>query len=350
MKSEERHQLQENELSAILYRYGIALRPYVPFVLGGLAVIFVVATIVTVMARSQQRTVDDAWDEFFAAEDAGQFEIVAERYAGTPVVAYAKLRVADFEYEEGLSQLFGDRAAATSKLEDALSLYQGLAGLGSSHPEVARQAGFGIGMTYETLGDLEKAKSAYEQVVSRYPGSEEAFLSGMRLERIETPTAKEFYAEFASYEPKEPSTELPPDASIPLPPMTSETPAPPLPSSTEKAKDDAKVPSPKTPAKESSKTPAKESPKTPAKESSKTPAKESPKTPAKEASKTPAKESPKTPAKEASKTPAKESPKTPAKQTPEPKGKAAAPKTDAKPTAPAKEKADAKGDAGKAGE
>ncbi|MGL5095933.1 MAG: tetratricopeptide repeat protein [Planctomycetia bacterium] len=162
----------------------------------------------------------DSWREFFAAANPGQFEVVAERYAGTPAGRYALLRVADMKYKTAIDGLLNDRSAAVDELKEASKIYEQLADDPVAEPLVRRQAMLTVGLALESQSAIDKAVPVYERVKAEFAGSPEAARAEMRLKALAAPEARAFYNQLAKYEPPTPSSDLPdPTSGFPaLPP------------------------------------------------------------------------------------------------------------------------------------
>lgn len=258
MKSEERHQLEQNELADGVARLIQTVRPYLAYVF--IAALAIIGAVVgyTYWTSAQARAEEEAWREFMAATDETQFETLISRYPNSKAVPYARLRVADYKFEQGRKALLNNHAKAIALLDQAVKIYDELAQ--AAPVDVKEQALFCMGMAIESKSAVSEAKGVYERVVSNFPGSEWAMRAQSRIQQLDTPQAKEFYAALTNYKPITASTDLPPldkDAGPPpappgvTPPQTpTDIPAPPDEPGPEKAasapKTEAAEPAPDT--------------------------------------------------------------------------------------------------------
>ncbi|MFO0948043.1 MAG: hypothetical protein U1D30_19325 [Planctomycetota bacterium] len=235
MKSEERHQLEQNELADWVLRLVGIVRPYLLYMFVAAVVVVGVLIGLSIQSNAKQQTQQDAWREFFTAQDAAQFEVLLSRYPDSLAAPYTRLRIADLKFDEGKKSLITNRAKALSLFDESIKFYEELTKNSSTPSDVKQQAQFGVGLALESKGALEEAKKAYEVVVTEFSGSEYALRAQNRIKQIETPSAKEFYAALADYKPIGANTDLPPledNNAIPVPPPTTPGAAPTTPEPT----------------------------------------------------------------------------------------------------------------------
>lgn len=269
MKSEERHQLEQNELADWVIRLVALLRPYLIYIFVAAIVLVGVLIGLSIQSNAHLQAQQDAWREFFQAADSAQFEVLLSRYPKSAAAPYTRLRIGDLKFDEGKKILITNRTRALSLFDEAIKFYEELTQNSATPSDVRQQALFGIGLVQESKGALEEAKKAYESVVTEYAGSEFALRAQNRIQQLDTPSAKEFYAALSDYKPIGASTDLPPlddETPIPAPPPVTRDAAPPA------ASDKEEIPAPpkeepEAPPKEEAASPAKE-PEEPAKDES----------------------------------------------------------------------------------
>jgi len=118
----------------------------------------------------------------------------------------------------GISSLFNDREEAKTQLADALRLYTEVADT-SKETLVSSRAHFGMARTYESMGETEKAVSAYNRVVDIRESEAMVTAAKHRIEHLKSPITEEFFAWFnkQDFRPADPSVPptLPGGASLP---------------------------------------------------------------------------------------------------------------------------------------
>ncbi len=209
MKSERRHELQENELADWLDSTIEKVTPHLKTI-GGvillLAVCFGAYVIWTNRAAADQSA---AWDSFYAAagsENASEEMLrLADAQPAAPAGLWARIYVADGALAEGVQNLFTDRAVAKTKLKEAVTAYGQVAenATGKYEPLVER-ALYGQAKAYEALGeksDVDEAVKLYKRIKEEFPGTVLAGDADARITILESPAAKGFYDWFAKATP-----------------------------------------------------------------------------------------------------------------------------------------------------
>jgi tetratricopeptide (TPR) repeat protein len=203
MKTERRHELQENELANWLGDKLDVLRPYSKAILGVLVLAVVALLLVNFVRGRNERMSEAGWSAYFEAmtgRSPEAFEEVADTYPGTAAAGWAMQRAADLHLDEALQQLFQDREAAAQEIEDARELLQKILDT-TDDPLLQQRATFGLAKCLEAQGDFEEAKAKYEQVVSRWPNTTFAQLAQQRIEQIQQPATRQWYSWFAEQKP-----------------------------------------------------------------------------------------------------------------------------------------------------
>jgi tetratricopeptide (TPR) repeat protein len=213
MKSERRHELQENELSDWLEKSIEAVTPHlktISAVVLGLAVCFGAYAIWKNRAAAEDRA---SWDNFYAAsadkDPAAAMLTLADAKPSAPAGLWARLYIADNALAEGVHNLFINRAVAKPKLREAVDAYGKVAehAAGQYEPMVAR-ALYGQAKAYEALGeksDLDEALKLYKRIAEDFPGGALAIDSNARIAALEKVSSKEFYDWFAKAQPYNPN-------------------------------------------------------------------------------------------------------------------------------------------------
>ncbi|MBN1591058.1 MAG: tetratricopeptide repeat protein [Pirellulales bacterium] len=290
MKSEKRHQLEQNWLADQMGKTITAAKPYANIVLGVALVVVIAAVGLTLWTRKASTESARAWQDFYAALDSGnaiEFENVVEHYPGSVAAHWAEVLVADLHLSKGCDELFKSRAGANQELKKAIESYDQLLDT-SSNPAIRERATLGLARAWESQGDLDKAAKHYEALVKQWPDGPYTTFAEWRIAAVATPAIRKFYDEFAKFDPK-PAYSKP--ALDPLKFDDFDMPSPDEPlvprfdplnldetSATESSKTD--LPEPESPSTETPATPSTEVPATPSTEVPKAPSTEVPATPA----------------------------------------------------------------------
>lgn len=209
MKSERRHELQQNYLADLL---GTQLRKIENYT--KLIAVVIVGLVVAAVAWGLYRSAEvgtrsDATLELLQNAGIGDPEAlgqVGDRYPNTPAGELAKLYQADVLLANGIAAQFNDREEAETQLADALKRYSEAAGA-SSDTLIRSRANFGIARTHESLGQVDKAIEAYKNVVSI--GESDAMIKAaqQRIEALQNPETQEFLVWFErqDFRPADPS-------------------------------------------------------------------------------------------------------------------------------------------------
>lgn len=204
MKTERRHELQQNSLAAWLEQTIESIKPHATaitaVVVAAVAVVFVYYFFTT-----QRRTGQlDAWNQYLAAVDQPGFDQLAEigeQYSNAPVGYCAMLLAADRQLQSGVNALFGDRTAAGQDLRMALDNYTRVAEK-AKDPILVQRGLIGKGYTEESLAYdsaeyLRTAKETYEQYVEEFPEGIFTEQAQIRLNALGKPATASFYDWFA---------------------------------------------------------------------------------------------------------------------------------------------------------
>jgi hypothetical protein len=170
MKSEHRHELETNQLSAGLARTIQNLKPYSGQMITGLvllALVYVGISIWNVQAAQREQA---AWDAFALASDTTDREMASlqrvagdEQYAGTKMSEWAYVGWADRQVLNAMDYYLVDREKAESLLQNVAGIYQGFAS-SASDAQVRNRARFGLARVYELQNKIDEASQQYLNV------------------------------------------------------------------------------------------------------------------------------------------------------------------------------------------
>ena len=215
MKTERRHELQNNELAAWLTVWIEKIQPYLKTVLGVLILGLVIILGIFIVQNREQQATAQAWSAYFNAYGNGndtrsrnpeEFKDVSETYPQTPPGMWAMQSAGDLDLTSGAIQLFRDRDAGRDELQNAVESYEKIATT-TNDPMLKPRAIFGWGQALEALGEIEAARKKYEQVVTgaeeggEFEGSVVAELASQRLSALDQPATQAWYGWFAEQKP-----------------------------------------------------------------------------------------------------------------------------------------------------
>jgi hypothetical protein len=208
MKTERRHELHTNALADWLGDQIERVRPYSRLALGVLLAVVVALGLYAYLSSRSARLGEQGWQRYFLAveelyqkgnpEDLTQLAQSAE-FSQTAVSYWATLALGDYHLGEGINQLFNDREAARTSLRAAANDYIQVSSQ-TQFPSLAERAVLGAARAYESLNELDTARSLYETLASK--GTGPYALEGQERQRDlgQEPT-KRFYDWFWSATP-----------------------------------------------------------------------------------------------------------------------------------------------------
>jgi tetratricopeptide (TPR) repeat protein len=212
MKSERRHELQQNDLAIALDRLNRSIEPYSKIIALVVAVVIVGGIAVAFYNSQQSGLRSDATLQLLqasGAQDPEEMKRVSEMYPNTAASAWASFYEGDLYLSQGVQSLYNDRKDAEPLLTDADAAYR-YAIANSNDPLLRSRAHFGIARAAESLGKLDEAIAAYEEVVTASESEAMVKKAQERIEALSKPQTKEFLAWFSeqNFAPADPS--LPP--------------------------------------------------------------------------------------------------------------------------------------------
>ncbi|TWT79398.1 hypothetical protein CA13_07980 [Planctomycetes bacterium CA13] len=212
MKSERRHELQENVLANYLGQINQAIEPYSKIILAG-----VIALLVAVVGYSlySSKAVGERSDATLGllqeseSQDPEALEAISTRFPGTPAAAWAELQRGSQLLAQGSQGLFVNRQDAEVQLEDAKSAFKSALSKGKDKMLRSR-ANYGIARAAESLGQIDEAVEGYKDCIKVGESEEIAKACQDRITSLGRDDTKDFLAWFADqdFTPADPS--LPP--------------------------------------------------------------------------------------------------------------------------------------------
>ncbi len=217
MKSEERHQLQTNELETAAEKVREFVEEHGQNILIGIVAVAVIAGGLLWWMSSSKSESQRGWAEIMAARSAEDYAAAADKFAGTEVGAWARLKQAESLLATGIQESFTHRSSAVSDLKEAKESFSMLTD-GSGIPgEVQERALYGLARTQETISgkDTAAAIETYETLVRQFPQSVYKAEAESRIEQLKKESAQEFYAWFQEQDPKPEDRATPQDGGLP---------------------------------------------------------------------------------------------------------------------------------------
>lgn len=222
MKSEERHQLQQNELAKLGHQVQDLMKAdfwekYNNHILIGISVVCLGLAAWIYWSRQSRNAETEAWGEVARAQQTADFTTIADepRYAGTSAAPWASLRAGELYLQDGVGKMFTDREGAAADLDQARSRLENL--LTKSPPrEIRERALFTLAQTLETQNQLNDAAKRYEELLKEFPNTSLKSAAEDRRKAIQSGEAKNFYAWFAKQKPKPVEPPRPKDDTSPI--------------------------------------------------------------------------------------------------------------------------------------
>jgi hypothetical protein len=213
MDAQHRHELHQNDLRKLTNQALPFFERHGWQIIAAVAVVGVALVGGGVWYSLNSTANAQAWVQFDRVlheqnPSSGDFADVAEKYPGTAIAGWSRLKEADDLLKSGLETVFTNKAASQGDLKAARDVYEKLVDGGAGvAPDVRERALFGLARTLETMsdGDTDAAAKTYARLVSEFKDSIFADLARDRIAALESGDAKDFYAWFHAQEikPKE---------------------------------------------------------------------------------------------------------------------------------------------------
>jgi hypothetical protein len=220
MKGQRRHELQTNELADRLGRYVQAAKPYQNLIAGVLLVI--VAGVGSILYFTGQARAKAArgWSDYFSAattNDATALEEVAVMHGDTTASLWAQQAAGDVKLSLGSSTRLTNKDEAEKQLRDAIKIFQDVEAKAGDRKMLLQRARLGMATAYESLCELEKAKSQYEEAARVDPDSAIGQVAQQRVEELSRSAMRRWYAWFErqEFQPPTPPQQLDDELGLP---------------------------------------------------------------------------------------------------------------------------------------
>lgn len=216
MDSQERHDLEKNELAHWLVRIGRSMRSYTPHIAIGLLLVLAGVVALVFMNMASREKTARAWSAYFEAQTPSQFEQLMLDYPDAPVVPYAQMQLAWMKLTEGKQRALDDRGASLQALDEAIERFESVLKSPELLADLKPQAALGVAMAKEIQARVEEATRLYENIVTEYGDQPVGRMAKQMLETLKKPETAQFYAMLKNYQPPEPSLDLPPADAAPM--------------------------------------------------------------------------------------------------------------------------------------
>jgi hypothetical protein len=225
MKTQRRHELQQNELADWLSKTIEGMKPYQNLVLAGMVLVLVLILGYAWYSHAAAAETTAAWDELNRGltgrptqESFDSLTTVIDKYRTSSAFPVAAVLSGDYFLQSGCDGVFVDKSQANPILTRAIERYE-LDRQGQGPSPFSERAAFGLARAHEAkacLEDLEKAARYYKEVIEKWPHGAYAAMAKHRLEDLDRPEIKRMYDDFRKWEPKpapvarEPGSDRPP--------------------------------------------------------------------------------------------------------------------------------------------
>ena len=207
MKSERRHELQHNELAEWLANSAAAIKPYQNIIVTSVLVVLAIIAGYTIWSRVSETNSAAAWNAVTTALDSGDIPSLAQvvdDYPNSTAAQMAGLVLADQYLATGCNRLFTNKATAIDELNKAIKLYDAVRN-DNRLPMLVERATYGLARAKESKGDADsiaQAEKLYAEVAENWPNGTFGHAATQQLANLERPTTKQFYDDFAKFDPK----------------------------------------------------------------------------------------------------------------------------------------------------
>ncbi len=201
------HHEDEVQLAKLLKESRPFLEKYGTTMIYGVAALMAIAAVVVYVQRLPAPTAEVSRD-LLLATTAEDYQAVADESPDSPIGILARLRQADRELEDAVSNMFTNREAAKENLETAEKAYRQLEDRKDIPDAVRERVLVGLARVAECRCDgtdvsINAATAAWERVVSTFPDSRTfKAIADARIKRLASKDSREFYAWFSTQNPK----------------------------------------------------------------------------------------------------------------------------------------------------
>ncbi|HEY2880797.1 MAG TPA: hypothetical protein VGJ15_00135 [Pirellulales bacterium] len=210
MKAQQRHDLHSNFLADWLEDTFQKLKPYGRAIVGVVVAVAIIFAIYAYVSALERRNVTAASDHLLGAMDNPiELQDVIDTHKGSPPAILAQLMVAETQLKDGTNLQYTNRPAARQNLGKAAEMFAQVDQ--STHDSMLRAwALYGEGRASEAMGELDRAKTDYQNMLKLSPDGSLADAAKRHLAQLDRTSVKEFYDWFAKQDPRPPATDKEP--------------------------------------------------------------------------------------------------------------------------------------------
>jgi len=218
MKAQQRHELHTNELAQWLESAVDRAKPYSRAIVGAILAAAIIFGVYAYVSALQRRTLVSASDEYISAlqslqtDGPRELQAIVEDYRGTEPAVLAQLVLAESQLNQGTNELYINKPAGRENLAHAAGAFTQVQ-QATKDPMLRAWAIYGLARAHESMGDLDRARSDYQKLITEYPNSSLVASARTHLTRLNETSVKEFYDWFARQDPHPPGMEK--DSSVP---------------------------------------------------------------------------------------------------------------------------------------
>jgi len=218
MKSERRHDLQSNELAHTLGSGIEKVQPFVQYIVGGVVIAALLAVGWGVYTSFARKNAAAAWTEYYFTlntGDAESFKAIAADHPGSAAAIWAEQTAGDEYLADGIDALYKDRGQGVELLKKAIASYEAVQSK-SQNGELRTRAELGMAQAHESLGEIDKAKTLYQQVIAGGLQPAITTVATNRVAFLNSQAGKDFYTWFNKLKPTPAMPpKMPGDLSVP---------------------------------------------------------------------------------------------------------------------------------------
>ncbi|GAA4438081.1 hypothetical protein [Bremerella cremea] len=211
MKSERRHEIQENSLAHFLEGIFESAKPHANMI-GGVILALLLGYLAYIILNQESSTVEDAeWSAVYTTLDqsfrvgeddvkrqeiAQEFATISTDYGDTRPALWAEYFYGQQNLTQASDVAFSDPQSAAADIERAITSFQKVYD-SSDLPVLKVKALWGLADAYElqaTKESLGKAKSSYEEIMVIWPDTNTSRAAEERIERLDNAGIDSFYA------------------------------------------------------------------------------------------------------------------------------------------------------------
>lgn len=201
------HHENEVQLAKLLKESKPFFERYGTTMIYGVAALMAIAAVVVYVQRQPAPTAEVSRN-LLLATTAEDYQAVADESSDSPIGILARLRQADHELEDAVSNMFTNREAAQDNLESAEKAYRQLEDRKDIIDSVRERVLVGLARVAECRCDgtddsMNAAIAAWERVLKEFPDSKTfRSIAESRIKRLASKDSREFYAWFSTQNPK----------------------------------------------------------------------------------------------------------------------------------------------------